>query len=313
MRKMEKCINQSGMVIPLILIMTSVFLIFATSLITWSIATRKNVQRKIQKVQSLQIAEAGASYYKWHLAHDSLDFMDGNDWCCENNPALSFADCSNVCGPYEHEYQDYDDNLVGKFILNITPAEIGSTVVLVESVGLSYGKNNVQKKVSSLIGKRSLAEFSFLSNSPIWIGENEVTSGPFHSNGGIRFDGTSTAEVTSALATYDCATASHDCTGIKDGIWGAGGPSTFWRYPIPDTDFDLFTVSLANIKTDALDDGIYYDDSGKEGYLIKFLSNATVDIYKVNSLQSKIWYYDFEQGSRKKEAEEIQSTSLLGN
>ncbi|MCK4918969.1 MAG: hypothetical protein KAS01_01135 [Candidatus Pacebacteria bacterium] len=305
--------NQSGMIIPLILVMTSILLILAVSLMTWTLSSRKDVKRKIQKVQSLQVAEAGVNYYKWHLSHNSSDFMDGNDWCCNNNPALTYEDCSNVCGPYEHEYKDYNDNVVGEFSLRITPAEVGSTVVAVESSGVAYGSNNITKKVSSYIGKRSLAEFSFLSASPIWIGGDEGTSGPLHSNGGIRFDGTSTAEVTSAVATYNCSSASHGCSGVKDGIWGTGGPDTFWRFPVPVTDFDLFSVSLANMKIDALTDGIYYDDSGDEGYFIEFLSDATVDIYTVDSLESKIWYYNYESGNWKKEAEEIQSKTLLGN
>lgn len=308
--------NQDGMITPLILIMASIFIIFGVSLINWAITSHKDTVRKVRKIQSLEVAEAGVSYYKWHLAHDSSDYKDGNDWCCDSNPALTLADCGGVCGPYVHQYEDYDEDVIGEFSLLITPPEIGSTVNTIESTGYAYGNNSIRKKVTALVGKRSLAEYSFLTNSPIWIGLGESTSGPLHSNGGIRFDDTCTAEVTSAVSTYNCAGTGHGCTGIKPGIWGSGGPTTLWRFPVPAIDYSLFTVSLANIKADAISDGIYYNDSGAEGYLVRFLSDATVNIYRINALMAGVWYYNYEQlpnGACKREAEQIQNMTLLGN
>jgi hypothetical protein len=305
--------SQAGMITPLILIIASIFIIFAVSLISWSITGHKETVRKVKQTQSLQVAEAGVNYYKWHLAHNDSDYKDGNDWCCNEDPDLTLQDCGNVCGPYVHDYYDYDNNLIGQFSLKIIPPEVGSTVYTVESTGHTAGGDSIEKKVTALVGKRSLAEYSFLTNSPIWIGEDESTSGPLHSNGGIRFDGTCNAEVTSAVEEYNCSGTGHGCSGTKPGIWGSGGPSTYWRFPVPAIDFDLFSVSLADIKNEAQDNGIYYGDSGAEGYLIKFLSDATVDIYRVDSLEAKVWYYNFEQGGWRKEAEEIQDKTLLGN
>jgi len=305
--------KQKGIVTPLILIITSIMIVFVVSLVSWSITGHKNTVRKVRNAQSFQIAEAGVNYYKWHLTHNDSDFRDGNNWCCNEDPSMTLEDCGNVCGPYTHEYTDYNNNVIGSFSLNITPPEIGSTVTTIESTGQYYGNNNIKRKVTALVGKRSLAEYSFLTDSPIWIGDDESTSGPVHSNGGIRFDGTCNAEVTSAVETYNCSGTGHGCSGIKPGIWGDGGPNTYWRFPVPAVDFDIFTVNLANVKADAQSDGIYYDDSGAEGYLIKFRSNATVDIYRINSLKFAIWYYDFERGRWKKEAEEIQNKTLLGN
>jgi len=349
--------NQSGIITPLVLVIASVLIIFAVSLMNWSLTEYKNTVRKVKRNQSLQIAEAGVNYYKWHLAHDSADFKDGNDWCCDNDPLLSFADCSNLCGPYEHEYKDYNDAIIGQFSLLITPPEVGSTITTVESTGHAYGNDAVQKKVTSLIGKRSLAEYSFLANSPLWLGENEGFSGPIHSNGGIRFDTVATAEVTSAVESYNCAGTGHGCTGIKDGIWGSGGPTTFWRFPVPVVDFDLFSVSLADIKAEAIADGLYFGDNsgicgdgicGKTesralcpadclascgnnicnpgennitctkdcplaGYLVRFLLDGTVNVYKVNTLMSQVGYYNFEVSSWRNEAEQTNNITLLNN
>ena len=305
--------QDEGMIVPLILIITSILLIFAVALVSWSVTGYRDTGRKIKKTQSLQVAEAGVNYYKWHLAHNSSDYQDGNNWCCEENPLLTLEDCGGTCGPYEHDYKDYNDEIIGEFSLKITPPSVGSTVNTVESTGYTYGGNAVHKKITSLIGKRSLAEYSFLTNAPIWIGSGEATSGPLHSNGGIRFDDVCNAEVTSAVEEYNCSGTGHGCSGIKPGVWGSGGPTTFWHFPVPIIDFDLFTVSLANIKSDAQTDGIYFDDSGAEGYLIEFLADGSVDISRVDSLENKIRYYNFDGGGWKKEAEEIQDKTLLGN
>ena len=322
--------DQTGMITPLILVFSTVLIIMAVSVMNLSLTEHRDTIQKVKKNQSLQISEAGINYYKWHLAHDDSDFTDGNSWCCEKdeNPVKTTEYCLaayGACGPYDHQYKDYDDNVIGWFTLKIIPPEIGSTVVTIESTGSVYGADNVEKTITALIGKRSLAEYSFLTNSPIWIGDDESTSGPFHSNDGVRFDGVCNAEVTSAVLEYNCSGTGHDCSGTKDGIWGAGGPDTYWRYPVPIIDFDLFSVNMANIKDKAAQDdgtcngysgagrGICFDDSGAEGYLVKFLADATVDIYRVDSLESKIWYYNLDQGGWKKEAEEIQYKTLLGS
>lgn len=282
--KQNHCIlydKNAGIITPLVLVIASVLIIFAVSLMNWSLTEHKNAVRKVKKNQSLQVAEAGVNYYKWHLAHNDADFKDGNDWCCDEDPLLTFDDCANLCGPYEHEYKDYNGDVIGRFSLLIIPPEVGSTVTAIESIGYAYGNDAVQKKVTSLVGKRSLAEYSFLTNAPIWIGAGESTSGPLHSNGGIRFDDIATAEVTSAVESYNCAGTGHSCTGVKPGIWGAGGPTTFWRPlsepiitspsggsvfnivvpPAPAIDYNLFSVSLANIKTEAIANGLYFGDN----------------------------------------------------
>ncbi len=315
--------NQKGLITPLILIIASTMLIFATAIINWSISEHKDASRKIRTTQALQIAEAGVNYYKWHLEHDEGDYRDGKDWCCDNDPGKSLIECGGTCGPYDHPYLDYNDVNIGYFSLQITPPEVGSTIVTVKSIGYAYDDANNKKEITSRVGKRSLAEYSFLSNTPIWIGAGEATSGPLHSNGGIRFDDVCNTEITSAVENYDCADVGHDCTGIKPGIWGSGGPTTYWRFPVSVIDYDLFTVSLANIQTKAAKEdgtcngdsgegrGICFEDSGAEGYLVEFLSDATVNIYQVDSLESPLKYWNYP--GWKQEAEKIENKTLLGN
>jgi len=70
---------------------------------------------KHNRESAFQIAEAGINYYRWHLAHNKTDYKDGTD-----------SD-----GPYTHEYQDKDGNVIGHFSLNITPPPLGTLVVTV--------------------------------------------------------------------------------------------------------------------------------------------------------------------------------------
>ena len=333
------CLNQKGFITPLILVIASVFIIFGVSLINWAVTEHKDTTRNIRRVQSLQVAEAGVNYYKWHLAHDSSDYMDGNSWCCNNDPVLTLADCGNVCGLYVHEYKDYDDNIIGEFSLQIIPSETGSTINTIKSTGYAYGNNSIKKKVTARVGKRSLAEYSFLSNDPLIFSSTSTVSGPVHSNGAIEFNGTCSAEVTSSVS-----------------VTGSGGPVSFWRAPVLAIDFSLFTVSLGDIKADAIANGIYFGDNAQvcgdgvcdkteddlicladclvscgndvcnsgetnitcpadcslEGFLVEFKTDATVDIYSVDSLESPLQYWHY-PGWNPAEAEEIQNKTLLGN
>jgi hypothetical protein len=287
-----------GMTTPIILVMMAVFFVFATSIMSWSVSERKDTLKKVRGTQALQVAETGVDYYKWHLNHDNEDFQDGHDWCCDNDSGKTVEQCGGVCGPYSQVYKDYNGESIGEFSLSIVPPSSGSTIFQLESTGYTYEDPAIHKTVRVRLGKMSLARFSFLSDAPIWIGEGEATVGPLHSNGGIRFDGTCNAEVSSAVEEYNGNSANHGFTGVKPGIWGSDDPDVqkFWSFPEPEIDFDLFTLDMANIKSNAQSGGIYLPDNGLEGYKIIFKSNATIDVYNVKKRSQKVKFFDPETG-----------------
>jgi len=307
--------SENGMITPVILIVIVVFFVFAISLMSWSMKERESTLLKVKNSKALQVAEAGIDYYKWHLNYDDEDYQDGGDWCCGGNSDLSLEDCSGVCGPYLHTYTDYDGNAIGEFSLTITPSVDGSSIFEVESAGRIYEDNGVEKTVRTRLGRRSLARYSFLSNSPIWIGENESTSGPVHSNSGIRFDGDCNAEVTSAVDEYSSDSANHDFTGTEDGIWGGADESCrqYWEFPATGIDFNLFTLDISNIKENAISAGLYLADSEAYGYHIEFKDDGTFDVSKVTAVQYNVKYKDEEEGVWKIDNEGIKHETLLGN
>lgn len=224
--------------------------------------------------QALQIAEAGANYYQWHLAHFPDDYQDG----------------SGVAGPYIHDYVDTDTGQVlGRFSLQITPPAVGSTVVTVVSTGYTLSNPNQKRTVTVRLGVPSLAQYAFLTNNSVWIGDSESVSGRLQANNGIRFDGTGNAPISSSKDTYTCPSwQGSPCPAVKPGIWGSASESTrnFWQFPVPVVDFSSFTSDLSAMKSNAQSAGIYLPPSNAQGYSLVFNGDSTVSVYKVMSLRS---------------------------
>ncbi len=220
--------------------------------------------------EAFQIAEAGIAYYRWHLAHVKDDYTDG----------------TNKSGPYIHVYSNKDGIAIGHYSLTITPPTATSTIVTIQSTGWLDLQPNSRRTIKVKLGFPSLTDFSFLTNSAVWIGANEQTHGKFHSNGGIRYDGTADAPITSAMATYTCqAIFGNGCNNTtKPGIWGSGGPQNYWSFPMPAEDFTAITADLAKIKQDAQDDGIYLSSSGVYGWRLTFTSSSQVVARKVTKV-----------------------------
>ncbi|MFA7654286.1 MAG: hypothetical protein WCX97_04600 [Candidatus Magasanikbacteria bacterium] len=246
------------------------FSVITGAVTSYAIAENRASVHKHGREMAFQIAEAGINYYRWHLAHAKSDFKDGTD---EN-------------GPYLHVYTDKDGNVIGHFQLEIGVPTLGSTIVEVTSTGWLDTQVESRRKIKVRLGFPSLVDYAFLTNTDAWIGDTEITHGKFHANGGIRYDGLGDAPITSAMATYTCKSF-HGCgTGqVKDGVWGDGGPTSYWDYPVPAKDFEAVTQKLAEIKTGADPDngGIYLTSSGEQGYRLQFLANGTINIYKVLS------------------------------
>lgn len=265
--------SQAGFLIIYEVLIIFIFSLVMLAAISYAAIQLRVVRSTVAREQAFNIAEAGINYYQWHLAHYPTDYQDG----------------TGAAGPYIHDYIDKNTNqVIGQYSLTITPPGVGSTVTTIQSIGWTTDKPSTRRTITSRYGIPSLAKYGFLTNSDVWVGNTESVNGEMHANGGIRFDGVGNAPIQSAKLTYTCQTY-HGCgPTTKPGIWGSAAASTqaYWNFPVPGIDFSSLTSDLATMRTDAQSAGIYKGASGGQGYSLVFNSNATVSIYKVNSLRS---------------------------
>ncbi len=269
---------ETGSILIFTVIVIFIFSLVMIGLLGFANMELRTTRGSVNREQAFQIAEAGVNYYEWHLAQFPSDFWDGN--------------ASTTPGPYVHAYVDSDTgSTVGQFSLTITPPSVGSTVVKIQSAGFSLADALDTRTVTALYGMPSLAQYAFLTNSDAWIGSGESVSGPFFSNGGIRFDGAGNAPIMSAKQTYICqwydGCGPQNGSGLPEpGIWGTAPQSTqnFWQFPVPNVDFSALTANLSTMKAAAQNGGLYLPPSNKQGYSLVFQSNGTINVYKVTSL-----------------------------
>lgn len=276
--------TDKGLILAGTLVFAFVAIIIITGVTSWFAVVLKSNANLIAKEQAFHIAEAGIEYYRWHLAHDKEDFQDG----------------TGEDGPYIHEVENIEGEVIGSFSLEITPPEIGSTLVTVESTGTVVENEDVSRTIRAELAIPSFAKYAFAADADMRFGEGTTVYGPIHSNGGVRFDGIAYNVVTSAKETYDDPDHSGgfefgvhthlsptdplppDDTPRREDVFVAGR-----EFPVAAIDFSGITSDLAGYKALGEDaDGIYISSSGANGYLIELDDNDTFDLYRVNSLRS---------------------------
>ena len=275
--------NSSGYLLIQVLVFGAIGAMLLISLVGWAGINSRLTRSVVSREKAFQIAEAGIDYYRWHLAHDPLDFKDG----------------TNLAGPYVHNYQDKDGNTIGQFSLTITPPALGSTIVTVQSTGKIFDGSNSSRTIEEVLGMPSLAKYAVVNNAAVRFGEGTEVFGPIHSNGGIRFDGLAHNVVTSAVASYDdpdhlggVEYGVHTHLAPVDSLPPANVPTradVFMagrQFPVPAIDFNSLTTDLAQIKTAAQSAGRYFAGSGKSGYHLILKTNDTFDLYKVKKLRN---------------------------
>lgn len=273
-------------ILIIVIVFTSVFIILGNVAVQYLVNQLKQTHLKIDKEIAFQISEAGIDYYRWHLSHVPGDYQDG----------------TGQLGPYVHDYRDSQGNIIGQYKLEITPPEVGSTIVTIKSTGYLIGKPDINKTITLKLGIPSFTQYAVLSNSDIRLGPTMEISGLVHSNGGVRFDGIAYNLVTSSKEKYNdpdhdklgnpedgvhthcnypIKGLEEDCNGREEKDVFLGGK----EFPVAPIDFGGLSLNLAQTKTKASsENGIYLTHSGKQGYHVVFNpDNKKVSIYKVNS------------------------------
>jgi hypothetical protein len=286
--------QKKGIITMYLLVFAGIFLILFSGLLGFIFLQLKQSSERAAWSESLSIAEAGINYYRW----------------CINNDVEQ--DCLA-----EKDYFDASGNLIGKFSI-----EVSSTVACgqnikkdIISTGWTYKFPGVKRSVAVLYARASVAKFSYVLDSNVWIGPDHEINGPYHSNGGIRMDGPNQSTITSALEDWVCS-SSFGCSPcpISNGCYLDGsdcvcpgvftttlnGDSGLFDFPSPPFDFDGITIDLATMKIMAISDGVYLPPSNTinlaaKGYHIKFQEDGTFEAWLITGLSS-VWAYSIEEG-----------------
>lgn len=260
----------NGYILVSLIIFGGLMIFVMGAIISLLVVQHRSVQRSVSSEKSVQIAEAGANYYRWLLAHDP----------------------ENYAGADEDYYNASGDN-IGHYTISVEPPSNGSTIVTITATGWTHEFPDLQRTIRVRYGQPSYAEYAFLTNSNVWFGDTEEVHGRLHSNGGIRMDGSADSLTTSLKQTYICG-PEHDCANEeKPGIWGTGQDPALWTFPIADgIDFDAITLDFEAMETAADEAGVLLENTGGQGVHLVFNSNDTFTAYRVTSLQSNVWGHD---------------------
>lgn len=269
--------KHQGSLLPLVLIASFLFIALSYALVAIAMSNLNYARYHEKTISSLEVAEAGINYYMWHLSHSNTDYCDGQT-CPAESPY----------GPYIHDYQTENGSVIGQYTLTITPPTPGDAIVTVKSVGRING-SSANRTVVAEVGMPSFARYAFLTATEAWFGDTETTNGPVHSNIGIHFDGTANGVVSASSTTYVPSTSfGGDDHTSHNGVWGNGGPTGYWTFPVPTIDFGHVSVDLTTLKTAASSGGISLDKTtgNKKGYYLKLKPNNTIEVYYVTNEQS---------------------------
>lgn len=242
------------------------------------VLSENNLQSNVTaKSRGFAIAEAGLEYYRWHLAHFANDLQNG----------------TGAAGPYIIPYNDPEGGQTGTIKLDITGnTSCGEvTSVDISSTGTPIESASAARTVVARYSRRTVASYSYVLNESVWAGADRIINGPYHSNGGVRMDGTANAPVTSSLTSWLC-TSSFGCSPSRtvNGVFGNGPNQQLWSFPEPQIDFAGIATDFGSLKTKAQAQGLYLPrySSGNsngsaywKGYHLIFNANGTVTIRRV--------------------------------
>ncbi len=268
------------------LIFGAVFMTVFGGLSMYVLSENRLQSQNASSANAFALAEAGLEYYRWHLAHFPDDLQNG----------------TGAPGPYVVNYSDPEGGVVGTFTLEINGnASCGQTTSIdITSTGAEAGSPGATRTLEARYARPSVGTFSYILNDSVWAGDDRVILGPYHSNGGVRMDGTANSGVSSSVASWNC-NSNYGCSpasSTASGVLGDGTNPDLWEWPVPQVDFGAISADFGTLKTLAQASGLYYPrySSGTNqnqnnywrGYHLIFNSNGTVTVRRVNTLTNLV-------------------------
>jgi hypothetical protein len=272
--------TEGGYLLVLLLVFSGVFLVILTSFLGYLIGQHQTAEHRYQLERASEIAEAGLNYYRWYLAHYPNDTTNG----------------TGVPGPYTHVYSDPELGPIGEFSLTVSSSSYCGDIAAIDvtSTGYTYDNPTLDRTISARYTQPTVAEYAYIINANVWAGDTQNFIGPYHSNQGIRMDGSNQSTVTSGLTSWTC-TSSFGCSpsGTRDGVFTttANANPLLFSFPSPPINFTDLTVDLAAMQTKAQNSGgTYLPSSGSHGYKITFNGNGTFTARRVTAVRSYTAY-----------------------
>jgi hypothetical protein len=269
--------------------------VIASSLVGFIVSHIRYGFYATSRQSAFEIAESGVQFYRWYLAHST-----------EGKTAAqiqAFWSSGNVFGvndPYEGEYTDPGGSALGRYHLEVTPPQNGSTLVTVISTGWTYKHPDAVRKIQVRFRRPSWSEYVLLGNQMQRVESGTDVNGKVFVNNGVRFDGVAHNTVSAAVSTY--YDADSDVHTVKPGVWTSWADeyNTIMQSPVftagktfPDStiDFTGVTADLSAIKT-AVKTGVsgdgcgsigcYFDGTGQGRHII-LKSNGTFTVQTVQT------------------------------
>lgn len=292
-KQKNKHTTKKGSALAMALVMIVVVSIILTSLLGYITSQVHYSKDRVEREKAFQVAEAGVYYYRWYLAHEisGKTAEQIKDFWETVGPGCP----TGVCSTYEADLKDPEGSVIGKYSLEITKPQLGSTIVVAKSTGWTYKNPYIKRVVQVRFRRPSWSENMVLANDDIRFGSGTTVNGKIHSNKGIRFDGVATNVVSSSLASYN----DPDHSGANEfGVHthsGAGSesppnpvlsrPAIFQagrQFPVAEMSFSGVISDISYMRTRAIASGTKFDNSGA-GRRIILKADGTFDMCKVNS------------------------------
>lgn len=292
--------SKKGSALAMALVMVVIIATILTSLLSYISSQVRYSRDRVERERAFQVAEAGAYYYRWYLAHviaGKTAAQIENFWNNENP--------IGVDNPYVAQFENSNGEAIGEYSLEVEEPTAGSTIVTVRSTGWTYKKPSVTRVVQVRFRRPSWSEYTFLSDSFLNFGAQATVYGKIHSNEGIRFDGVAYNTVSSHLATFndpthvggdDFGVHTHDTPAdpvapafpwavgtvpVRTDVFAGGR-----EFPVPEVSFTGVSTDLDAMKTQAQSgNGKYFDATGL-GRRIRLKSDGTFDVCTVRNINN---------------------------
>ncbi|QQR77164.1 MAG: hypothetical protein IPJ67_03385 [Candidatus Moraniibacteriota bacterium] len=282
-----------GSALVFVLVVTTIATIIFSGVISYVVSHLKYGLFVASREQSLQVAEAGAHFYRWYIAHqlDGKNTEQINEFWQSTSPSPL-----GVGSDYEDDFQG-----LGKYRITVTPPVANSTLFTLESTGWTYQYPSHTRTIRVRFRRPSWSEYMILGNDPFRLSSSTEIFGPMHGNGGIRFDGVAHNVVSAGVTCYDDPDTSTVNSCERPGVWTGDWPGTEYNttlgnsvflggknFPVTTIDFNSVTADLSYMKDIAKNSGSaahYYGPSGQYGYLVTFKPTG-YDITEVKTINS---------------------------